>query len=150
MVRRRSDHAAAHLVEFNRFKQRLEITLSEALVALALDDLEKYRSEDIGREDLQENAILRRTINQNAPPLKLGQVLLVARNPARHTVVVGVGRILEDNAAGPQAIDGAVNVIRRQGQMLNALALVLLQILFNLRLFILGFVDRDSNLSARA
>jgi hypothetical protein len=97
----RSDHAAAHLIELDRFEQRLEIALAEALVALALDDLEEYRPENIGREDLQQNAILRRAIDQNAPTLKLGQVLLVARDAARNAVLVGVGRILEDDAAGP-------------------------------------------------
>src|ERR1700733_856141 len=143
-----SDHAAAHLVEFNRFKQGLEITLAEALIPLALDDFEKYRPENIGREDLQENAILRRTIDQNAPALKLGQVLLVTLDTARYAVIIRVGCILEDDAAGPQAIDGAIYVIGGQGQMLNALPPVLLQILFNLRLVILGFIDRDPNLSA--
>jgi hypothetical protein len=38
-------HAAADLVELDGLEQRLEVALAEALVALALDDLEEDRAD---------------------------------------------------------------------------------------------------------
>ena len=38
-------HATANLVKFNRLKQRLEVAFAKALIALALDELEKDRAE---------------------------------------------------------------------------------------------------------
>jgi hypothetical protein len=64
-----SNHSAADLIELNGFKQRLEIALAEALVALALNNLEKDRTKNIGREYLQQYAVLHRAIDQNAPLL---------------------------------------------------------------------------------
>src|SRR5690606_2488890 len=45
-------HPALHLVALDALEQRLEIAFAEALVALALDDLEEDRPERIGGEDL--------------------------------------------------------------------------------------------------
>ena len=41
------------LILLNGLKQRLEIALAEAFVALALDDLEENRADDGGGENLQ-------------------------------------------------------------------------------------------------
>jgi hypothetical protein len=41
-----------------RLEQRLEVALAEALVALALDDLEEDRADRVGGEDLQQLALL--------------------------------------------------------------------------------------------
>jgi hypothetical protein len=61
-----SNHSAADLIELNGFEQRLEIALAEALVAFALNNLEKDRTKNIGREYLQQYAVLDRAIDQNA------------------------------------------------------------------------------------
>ena len=51
-----SDDAAANLVELDGLEQRLEVALAEAIVALALDDLEEDRPDHILCEDLQQQA----------------------------------------------------------------------------------------------
>ena len=50
------EHAAADLVFLDRFEQRLEVALAEAVVAAALDDLEEQRRTVLHRrgEDLKE------------------------------------------------------------------------------------------------
>src|SRR4051794_29967929 len=49
----RSEHAATHLVELDAFEQRLEVALSKAFIALALDDLEEDRTDHVLSEDLE-------------------------------------------------------------------------------------------------
>ena len=44
----RLQHPTADLVALDRFEQGLEIAFAEALVALALDELEKYRAQRVG------------------------------------------------------------------------------------------------------
>src|SRR3954470_23670224 len=63
----RLQHASAHLVELDRFKQRLEVAFAEAFVALALDELEKDRSKLILRKDLQQQ-IARLAVNEDPLP----------------------------------------------------------------------------------
>src|SRR5439155_16562382 len=74
-----SENAAAHLIELNALEQRLEIAFAEALVALALDDLEKDRADHVLRENLQQQplALGRGAVHQYAALLELGDVLLV-------------------------------------------------------------------------
>src|SRR5690606_24202368 len=62
------DDAAADLVELDRFEQRLEIALAEALIALALDDLEEDRADHALGEDLQQQPLagLGRAVDQDA------------------------------------------------------------------------------------
>lgn len=55
-----SDHAAANLVFLDGLEQGLEIALAEALVALALDDLEEDRADHRVGEDLQQDAVVAR------------------------------------------------------------------------------------------
>src|SRR5579864_6901398 len=94
------DHAAADLVLLDGFEQRAEVALAETLVALALDDLEEDRADDVLREDLQQHALalLRVAIDQNAPVAQLLERLVVAGDARRDPLVVGVGRILEGHA----------------------------------------------------
>src|SRR5215212_2786655 len=74
-----SQHSSAHLVELDRFEQRLEVALAEAFVALALDDLEEDRADDVLREDLQQQAfaLLGIAVEQDAALAQLFQVLAV-------------------------------------------------------------------------
>ena len=69
----RSQHSAAHLIQLDRFEQRLEVAFAEAVVALALDDLEEDRPDDVLREDLQQQAfaLARIAVDQDAPLLQL-------------------------------------------------------------------------------
>ena len=47
-------HAAAHLVQLDALKQRLEVAFPKALVALALNELEEDRTQLVFTEDLQQ------------------------------------------------------------------------------------------------
>src|ERR1700757_205279 len=51
------EYATPDLVQLDRLEERPEVTLAEALVALALDDLEEDRSDDGGRENLQQHLV---------------------------------------------------------------------------------------------
>src|SRR5690606_23018823 len=74
-------YAAFHLVAFDRLEQGLEIALSEALVALALDDLEEDRPDAVLGEDLQQQLLLRLHVGIDED--------LVAREPRHVLAVVG-------------------------------------------------------------
>jgi hypothetical protein len=73
------DHAAADLVELDALEQGLEVAVAEALVALALDDLEEDRAEQVLGEDLQQQALLADiAVEQDAVLAQALQVLAVA------------------------------------------------------------------------
>ena len=84
-LRRFGEDAAADLVALDRFEQRAEIAFAEALVALALDDLEEDRADHRLGEDLQQQALAlrRRAVDQDAVALQPRQVLAVAGQPRR-------------------------------------------------------------------
>ncbi len=75
-----SDDSAPHLIQLNRLKQRTKITLAKAFIPFALNDLEENRPDDVLRKYLQQHALvlLRITVNQNAAPLQLLQLLAMA------------------------------------------------------------------------
>src|SRR5262249_53331843 len=52
----RTEHAAPDLIFLDRFKQGLEVALAEAVVTLALDELEEDRPDHRLGEDLQQDA----------------------------------------------------------------------------------------------
>ena len=54
----RRQHAALDLVQLDRLEQRAEVAFAEALVALALDDLEEDRADHRLRKDLQQQFAL--------------------------------------------------------------------------------------------
>src|SRR5215470_3477447 len=77
----RLNDAAAKLIALERFEQRLEVAFAEALVALALDELEEHRTEQRLREDLEEQplpAAVRGAVEQDAAALQCRDVLTVA------------------------------------------------------------------------
>src|SRR5262245_26764609 len=147
-----SDNAPAHLVELDRLEQRLEIAFAEALVALALDDLEKDRPDDILREDLQQQpfALRRVAVDEHAALLQLVEIFLVAGDARIDAFIVSIGRVLELHTLAAQHVDRAQDVRGAERDVLDALAVVLAQILFDLRLVVLRFVDRDADLAAGA
>src|SRR5258706_14719058 len=84
--------AAAQLVALDRLEQRLEVAFAEAVVALALDELEEHRAELGLREYLQQQALpaaFGAAIEQDAARLQLAHRLAVARQPAVERLVVG-------------------------------------------------------------
>jgi hypothetical protein len=77
LANRPSNHAAADLIQFNGFEQGLEITFTEPLVTLALNDLEENWPQHIGREYLKKNSVIRGSIDEYAALLQLRKILTV-------------------------------------------------------------------------
>ena len=89
-------------------------------------------------------------VDEDAPLAQLFDVLVVTGDAAVDAFVVGLGRVLERDAAAAQHVDGAVDVVGRQRDVLDALAAVLAQVFLDLRLVVLRLVDRDADLAAGA
>src|SRR4029079_4585069 len=112
---RDSNDTPADLVEFDGLEQCLEIALTETLVSLALDDLEEDRPDDVRGEDLQQDAFGVRAIavDEDAPPAQLIDALVMSCDAFFHALVIGVGRVLELDAAAAQHVHRPVDVVRR-------------------------------------
>jgi hypothetical protein len=134
------------------FEQCLEIAFAEALVALALDDLEEDRPDHVLGEDLQKQALPlgRCAVHQYVALFELGEILAMPLDPLRKQLVIGVGRILEHDPALAQDIDRLVDIVASERDMLDALALILAKELLDLALVVLALVQRDPDLAARA
>src|SRR5215813_10371093 len=117
------DDAAAQLIALDRFEQRLEVALAEALVALALNELEEYGPEQRLGKDLQQQpllATLGATVEQNAARLQLARLLAMARKPlVEHLVIRRRRRAHERHACGPQAIHACEQIIGQQRDVLD-------------------------------
>jgi len=105
----RLEHAAADLVELDRIEQGLEIAFAEALIALALDDLEEDRADDGAGEDLQQQILLsclvdRLAVDQDIVLAQPCQVLAVLRQALVDGFVIGVGVSLKVDAPVPQRL----------------------------------------------
>src|SRR5512139_2086080 len=116
-------HPPADLVELDRFEERAEVALAETLIALALDDLEEDRADDVLREDLQQHALafLRIAVDQDAPALELCQLLPVTGNASVHAFIVRIRRVLERHALPAQNVYRAIDVRRSECDVLDAL-----------------------------
>src|SRR5262249_35160678 len=119
-------------------------------VALALDDLEEGRADDVGGEDLQEDALLVGAVDEDAAAPQLLERLFVPRDAVFDGAVISVRRVLEVAAARPQRVAGGVDVGGGDGEVLDAFAAVLAQVLFDLRAVVLRLVDGDLDLAAGA
>jgi predicted murein hydrolase (TIGR00659 family) len=95
-------------VELDALEQRLEVAFAEALVALALDDLEEDRPDHRLREDLQQQARCAggRAVDQDAVRAA-GDVLAVAGQALVDQVVIGLDGVLEAHAGVLHALHGA-------------------------------------------
>src|SRR5512139_2522562 len=86
-------HAAADLVELDALEQRAEVAFAEALVALALDELEEDRPDHRLREDLQQQLIGRAlvggAVDQDAQAPELFELLAMVGQTLVDQVVVG-------------------------------------------------------------
>src|SRR5438477_8738405 len=119
-------HAAANLVQFDRFEQGTEVALAEALVAAALDDLEEDRADHRLGEDLQQQtaALGRRAIDQDAVGGKALDVLAMAWQARVELLIIGVRHGLERHAPRPQRLDRVIDVTGAQRDVLDALAVI--------------------------
>src|SRR4051794_19950104 len=143
---------APNLIKLDGLEQSLEVALAEALVALALDDLEEDRADHVLGEDLQQQALPlgRSAIHQDATLLQFRDVLFVALDALREHLVISVGSVLEGNAARADDVDRLVDVRRAKRDVLDALALIFAQELLDLALVVLALVKRNADLSAGA
>src|SRR3569832_342663 len=139
------DHAATDLVQLDGVEQGLEVALAERLVALALDDLEENRAEQVAGEYLQQEAVLLRAVDQDAVLAHPLHILAVARQAAVDQLEIGVDGVLEFPAALAQLLEGLEDVVGGQGQVLDALAVVLAQELLDLGVLVLALVQRDAD-----
>src|SRR5258708_22090287 len=116
---------AAHLVELDALEQGFEIALAEAFVALALDDLEEDRADHILGENLQQQALAvgRGAVDEDAALFELGGRLAMVLHPFVDQLVIGVGRVLEGDAARAQDVDRLVDVVGAELGMLDSLPL---------------------------
>ena len=89
-------------------------------------------------------------VDENAAAAQLVDVLAVAGDARVDAFVIGVRRVLERDAAAAQHIDGAIDVVGGQRDVLDALAAIFAQVFLDLRLVVLRLVDRDADLAAGA
>src|SRR5471032_809941 len=116
-------HAALDLIEFDRFEQRAEIALAEALIALALDDLEEDRTDHVLREDLQQQLAFRLgavAVDQDAQAAQVFQTLAVVRQAAVHQLIIRLDGVLEDDAGALHLFDRGVDVVGAERDVLVA------------------------------
>src|SRR6185312_14196227 len=146
------DDAAADLILLDRLEERAEVALAEAFVALALDDLEEDRTDHVAGEDLQQQTLpaLGVAVDQDTPAAQLLERLTVSLDARVDAFVIGVRRILEREPAAAKHVDRAIDVFGGERDVLNALAVVLPQILLDLALVVLRLVDGNADLAARA
>jgi hypothetical protein len=115
---------------------------------VALDDLDEDRAHEVAREDLQEVAALV-AVDEHVVVLDAGVVFGDARHPVEDLGVVVVLDVEKlDLVRALELVEGAEDVARREGEVLNPGALVLLQVLVDLRLLLVGLVDGDAELPA--
>src|SRR5215472_17126458 len=105
-----SKDAAAHLVELDALEQCLESAFAETLVALALDNLEEDRADDVPGEDLKQQALPLggRSVHQYLALLELCDVLFMAFDTLGQQIVICIRSVLELDAALADDIHGLV------------------------------------------
>ncbi len=72
--------------------------------------------------------------------------MAVAWKPLVDQVEIGVRAVLEADSVGSELVDGCEDVVRRQCDMLDSLALIFLQELLDLAVLVLGFVQWNPDL----
>src|SRR5215470_4572172 len=147
----RLNDAAAKLIALERFEQRLEVAFAEALVALALDELEEHRTEQRLREDLEEQPLLAAfggSVQEDAARLQLVNLFVVSWQTLLEHLVVGRGRGgHQRDARLAQAVDAGVQIVGEERDVLDALAVELHQEFFDLAGRLRGLlVERDADL----
>src|SRR5713101_7955482 len=150
----RREDPAPNLVFLDRLEQRLEISLTEAVVALPLDELEEDRADHGLGENLQQD--LRFTAVDHSLAVNEDSMLLhaldrfgVAAYPREAFLVIGSGRPRHElQAVGRKPVGSVINRFSADRDMLDAFALILPQKFFDLGFFVGRLVDRNANASA--
>ncbi len=86
-------------------------------------------------------------VDQDAVAAHALQVFAMLGDAAVDDLVVGVGRVEEADALFVHSLDGSVNVVGVQRDVLDALATVFLEVLVDLALGVPRLVDRDADLA---
>src|SRR5471032_753959 len=142
-------HATPYLIEFNRFEQRLEVAFAETLIALALDDLEEDRANLVFREDLQQDFVAH-AIDQDFAFAQFRHRFAVIRHAPVDEFVIRVDSVQQRDFGATQIVDGAADIVAAQRNVLDAFAMIGVEILLDLPRRIRAFlVDRDADLAAR-
>src|SRR6266446_10298944 len=145
---------APNLVFLDRLEQRLEISLTEAIIALPLDELEEDRADHGLGENLQQD--LRFAALDHALAVNEDSMLLhaldrfgVAAYPREAFLVIGIGRPGHElQAVGRKPVGPVINRFGADRDVLDAFALILPQKFFDLGFFVGRLVDRNANASA--
>ncbi len=129
----------------------MEIAFAEAFVALALDDLEEDRPDRVLGEDLQQLALLgfEIGIDEDLVLRQTRHVLAVVRHARVDHLEIRVGRVEERDAGRTHGLDGVVDIVGEAGDVLDALAVVLVEVFVDLALRIGGFVERNAHDAVR-
>ena len=147
-----SDDPAVDLILLDALEQRLEVSLAEPFVALALDQLEEDRPDHRLREDLQQHARLAAFDHAFAVDQEpeLAQAIDRLAVPGQALVDLRVVRVRrrrhERHAAGKKLLHRLVDVVATAGNMLDAFAAVVAQVFLDLAAIVRALVDRDADL----
>ena len=88
-------------------------------------------------------------IDQDAQAAQLIELLAVVRQAAVDQLIVSFNRVLEIDTRIAHALHGRVDIVRAQRDVLDAFAMVLVQVFGDLRLVVRRFIDGDADLAAR-
>src|SRR5213596_2086723 len=106
-------HTPANLILLDRLEQRLEVAFAKTIVALALDEFEENRPDRVRRKDLQ----------QHLGVAAVDHALTMLRQARVDLLEIGIRRGRHERQARiAQGLDGAVDVPRATGDVLNTLA----------------------------
>src|SRR5689334_17527668 len=102
----RLQYAAADLIEFDGLEQGFEIAFAEALIALALNELEEDRADRVLAENLQQQALAlaRRAVDQDAALAQLLDRLAVPGQAFVDEIEIGFDGVLQFDMAFAQTI----------------------------------------------
>src|SRR5262245_40298671 len=141
--------AAALLLALDRFEERLEVSLAEALGTVPLDQLEEHRRPVLHwpGENLQEIAVLV-SVGEYPQLLQLLKRNAGVPDPVAQGVVITVRGRQETHASVLHVPDRSHDVVCGQRDVLDTWAAVELQVLIDLRLLLAhrGLVDGELDL----
>ena len=144
------------LIFLDRDEERAEIALAKTFVALALNEFEEDRTDQICGEDLEQNLShlplllsyrdRALPVYEDAVTLEPCEVLAVARHALVDTLVVsGRWRRHESKPVRTQRFDRGEDVAAAAGDMLDAFAFVAMQVFLDLTVLVGRFVDRNAD-----
>src|SRR5919198_3577435 len=130
-----SEIPAQRLFSLYGFEQRLEVAVAEAARAVALDHLEEERRPVLRRlrEDLEQVAVVV-AVGEDAQPPQVRVGLVDLADAVADVLVVGLRRLEEENASLLQRLDRPDDVVRREGDVLDAGAAIEVEVLLDLAL----------------